>query len=553
MLRAQENGDVKKNEPFKILGNVGASANFYSSNENDAFYKNNLTRPSYAWNIYGSLIPKLNELSLPLSFVVNQFGSSNRKPYVQMGISPTYKWARLHIGYCYIPFSPLVFDGQSFKGVGVELNPKFLRLAAFYGTLNKAIKDTGTALGRIQQYSRKGYGVKLGIGNTDRYFDIMYFHAKDDSTDQSFNNAIRPKENAVLGTSFKLTIIKKLVFAGDVAISGLTEDLLSDKRSFDSTSTLSKFVDNFFPYKVSTIANYAGQSSLSFYTRGFNSSLKYRRVQPDFQSLGTPYIVDDIELVSWLNAFSISQGKLNISTNYSQQHNNLSKKRNSELRTQVGNINVNAVLSKHLNLNLTYSGYNITQKDRLKKIVDTAMLQQKINQVNVNPSYSFTTETKIHYISANVNFSSLTDNNNSVLGIKDNNLSSSLNYTLAFVEKSLNFSIDGLFSRYKQKNGTSYSSYGPTIGSSVQLFKKKSLSVQGNFGYLINRFNDSASQSNLTYSANVGYQVKKHSVNLYANYIYTPQNRISELINQTIPYAVSTRNVAGGISYNYSF
>ena len=360
LLQAQNIKDSAKKNPFTISGGIGASANFYTSNE--PLY----SQPSYSWNVYGNFTPKINKILLPFSFVINQYGNSNRSPYIQMGISPTYKWAKLHLGYRYIRFSPLIYDGQSFRGVGIELNPKLFRFAAFYGKLNKAVnEDTTSGRFRLPQYSRTGYGIKIGIGNLSRYFDLVYFHAKDDSSSASFvkdttKNYIRAQENAVLGTSFKLTMVKKLILTGDFAISGLIQDQSFDKRGLDSSNPgLRKFIRNFLHNNASTLANYAGQSSLSFYNRNFNSNLGYRRVQPNFKSLGTPYMINDIELISWLNNFSMVKGKINVSTSLSHQHNNLDNTLPVEMRTQVGNFNINTILGQHFNLNFNYSGYNL--------------------------------------------------------------------------------------------------------------------------------------------------------------------------------------------------
>ncbi len=223
-------GSIKKNA-FTIRGTIGASSNFYTSNE--SFY----TRPSFAWNVNGNFVPKINEVSLPLSFIVNQYDKSNTSPHIQIGISPTYKWAKLHLGHRYLHFSPLTYGGQTFKGVGLELNPKQFRFAAFYGRLNKAFnEDTSAGRFRLPQYSRRGYGFKIGIGNSSRFLDVIYFHAKDDSSSASIvnnntKNFVRAQENAVLGSSFKLTILKKLILTGDMAISGLINDLSPGKKS----------------------------------------------------------------------------------------------------------------------------------------------------------------------------------------------------------------------------------------------------------------------------------------------------------------------------------
>jgi len=556
-LQAQSNkSNIKKQ--FTIRGQIGASSNFYNSNE--SFY----TRPSFAWNVNGSFVPKINKVSLPFSFVVNQFNKSNASAHIQLGISPTYKWAKLHLGDRYIRFSPLTYGGQTFRGAGLELNPGQFRFAAFYGRLNKAFnEDTSGGRFRLPQYSRIGYGVKIGVGNSSRFLDVIYFHAKDDSSSASIvnnrtRNFIRAQENAVVGSSFKLTMVKKLILTGDMAISGLISDLSPGKKSLDSSDEgLKIFINNFLPKSASTVASYAGQSSLSYYSKKFNSSFSYRRIGPNFKSLGTPYLYNDVELITLNNSYYIAKGKLNISTNLSQQHNNLDKNLYTELRTQLGNINANVILSQHLNLNLNYSGYNLKQKngnpqlpDSLR-LNDTLLLNQRISQINISPSYNITKGNKLHYINGNLSLQNLKDKNPATaLRSNSNNLSTSLNYTLSFIKQALSFSLNYLVSHYKQE-AYSYKSNGVTFGTSSQLLKNKNMNIQGNIGYYFNKYSNTKTR-NISYSANMGYHAKRHVFNLFANYIYTPSNKINDEINKIFQYVVATKNFYGGISYNYS-
>ena len=559
LLLAQEVGTTGTKNPFTFSGNVGVMTNFYSSNET---FK---TRPSFSWNTYGNLEGKTGKLLLPLYFIVNQFNNSNSSPNIQIGISPTYEWARLHVGYRYIPFSPLTFEGQSFRGVGIELYPKQFRFAAFYGRLNKAInQDTSSGSFRTPQYSRTGYGIKAGIGNASRFIDLLYFHAKDDSSSatvirSSSGNSLKAQENAVVGTSFKLTISKKWIWTGDASVSGLIQDL-SGKRSFDSSNqSLKNFMSNFLPDSSDISAHYAAQSSLIFYTPIFSSNLSYRRVQPGFKSLGTPYMVDDVELISFLNNFSVAKGKVNVSTQLSQQHNNLSKSLEAELRTQVATMNVNAIAGQHLNVNLNYSGYNLKQRnDRNSlpdslRLNDTVLLNQRISQYGISPTYNFTKGNKLHFFSGNANFQVLKDKNTTTAKQNNsNNFSSSLNYTLSLVDKYYSFSLMGIYSEYKQENN-SYTSFGPTIGVSAQLLKDKNLNLQANIGLLSNNFNNGTKQKNTTYTVSSTYHVKKHAFNFFINYVYTPTNTINNAINLAVPYSVTTKNMYGGLTYNYTF
>ena len=243
----------------------------------------------------------------------------------------------------------------------------------------------------------------------------------------------------------------------------------------------------------------------------------------------------------------------------SQQHNNLDNTLPVELRTQVGNININTILSQHLSVNVNYSGYNLKQKrgnlilfDSLR-LNDTLFLKQRISQFNISPSYYISKGNKMHFISGNVSLQSLKDKNQTTAARSNSkNLSASGSYTLSLIKQALNFSLNYLFSRYKQESN-SYTSNGVTLGTSAQLLKNKSLNIQGNFGYYSNKFSNISTENNISYSANVGYRAKRHSFNLFAYYVYTPPNNaIIKAVNQTFPYAVATKNFSGGISYNYS-
>jgi hypothetical protein len=84
-LGAQDLGNIKKQKPFTMSGSIGASANFYNSNETVA------SRPPFGWNIYGNLTPTIYGIAMPVSFVVNQYGKSYQQPFTMFGISPAYK------------------------------------------------------------------------------------------------------------------------------------------------------------------------------------------------------------------------------------------------------------------------------------------------------------------------------------------------------------------------------------------------------------------------------------------------------------------------------
>jgi hypothetical protein len=124
---------------------------------------------------------------------------------------------------------------------------------------------------------------------------------------------------------------------------------------------------------------------------------------------------------------------------------------------------------------------------------------------------------------------------------------------LSFIKEALSFSLNYLFSRYKQE-ANSYKSNGATFGTSAQLLKNKRLNIQSNVGYYLNKYSNAGTQKNMSYSTNIGYRAKHNAFNLFANYIHTqPDNAITNAVNKTFPYAVASKNFAGGISYSYTF
>lgn len=542
--------NLGKQEPFKIRGSIGASANYYSSNEAVA------SRPPWSWNLYGSLTPQVYGVSLPVSFTLNQFGNSFSQPFAQFGISPTYKWAKIHLGFRNIRMSPLVFDGQSFRGAGVELNPGLLRFAAFYGRLNKKVnEDTTSGQFAVPQFSRTGYGVKLGVGNQNHYLDLIYFYAKDDSTSATVINKqkIQAQENAVIGTSLKATILKKVVLTADLAASGLTSDLSSEKLDSVTGGLINKVFSNLLPFRNSTDVRFGGQASVNATLQNFNTSIGYRRVDPGFKSLGTPYMLNDVEMINWASNSNLLDGKVNINTNISNQRNNLKRDLTSRLNTSVGNLNVSAMVSQKMHINFGYSGYILKQSDGTLQLTDSTRLNQQIHQLNLMPSYTIFNNTRSQAFSASLNYMKLNDMNPVTSpSTSSSNLSTSLNYSLGFTKMGININSGVLYNQYVQDTNR-YTTYGVNVGASGNFLKEKNLNAQFTTGYMMNQSSFSNVQSNITFSANVSYRYEKHTFSLMANYVYTPYNPINEVIERAMSRVVASKNFAGGISYNYSF
>ncbi|PWT78253.1 MAG: hypothetical protein C5B59_02190 [Bacteroidetes bacterium] len=553
-VSAQDLSKIGKGKPFAITGNVGGGFSFYHSTE--TMY----TQPPLAWNLYGNFNPTVYNFSFPFSFVLTQYSSSYTTPFAQFGISPTYKWIKLHLGYRTINMSPLVFGGQSFLGVGVELTPGKFRFAAFYGSLNKAISEDTTSGHLAQpQYGRIGYGFKVGYGTEANHIDLLCFHAKDDSGSIKLINQvaiIHPQENSVVGASFKLGFLhQKIIWTGDLAASALTRDLSSAKANRDTlTNGLDKLASRFITYRNSTSVSYAGQTQVFFYVKSFHTSIGYRRVQPDFNSLGVPYMLNDLQNFQWNGGLVLNRGRVNLTGSLNDQQTGISGREESKFNALTGSFNLGAMLSTHANLSVAFTTVNIGQSDGTAHLSDTVRRNEQVYNISMTPSINFGSVTAYSNLSLSLTWSMLNDQNPFTSPTDNSNtLTGMLAYSCSFTSKSISVTGSLLYNRYAQDTNT-YSSAGFNVGLGGQLLKAKNLGFQLSAGYLVNHYTLAAVSNNITGSANLHYTFhKRHSLAAFFNLVTTPPTSSGVNLQQKVPYAVSTTNLAGGLSYNYSF
>jgi len=75
------------------------------------------------WYLQGSPVITVYGIVLPFSFRLSEQQRDFRQPFNQFGVSPYYKWAKLHLGYRSHNWSTYALAGHSITGVGLELTP----------------------------------------------------------------------------------------------------------------------------------------------------------------------------------------------------------------------------------------------------------------------------------------------------------------------------------------------------------------------------------------------------------------------------------------------
>jgi hypothetical protein len=225
--------------------------------------------------------------------------------------------------------------------------------------------------------------------------------------------------------------------------------------------------------------------------------ISYRKVQPDFKLSGDPYPFNNGQTISFINAFSLAKGEININTNITQHSNDKNIEWAGELNVQTRKDN--KTISGNLNI---FRGY------------DKNPLTRPANQ--------------------------------------NKNLSASLTYNWLITGKSINFSLMVSYNRFVQ-SGSSASSIGAILGVEAQLLKNKKMSLNGTIGYDYNNNHPGDSKGNITLSCKAGYKLDHNcAFSFFVNYMVTPVDRRYNSIDN-FAYKTTTNTLTAGISYTSSF
>jgi len=165
--------NIAKSDPLIITGAIGTQHTYYYTSVGDGY------RSPWGNSFYANLNISLYGISMPFAFYYSNNNSSWNFPHLSFHIDPTYKNWRGHFGRSNMAMSSYIM-GMSFNGVGLEYNSQKFRFGAFYGELRNAINDDPSdPAARSPQYSRMGWGFKVGYGSGRNYLDLYFLRAYD--------------------------------------------------------------------------------------------------------------------------------------------------------------------------------------------------------------------------------------------------------------------------------------------------------------------------------------------------------------------------------------
>lgn len=534
-VRSQDVENISNEEPVQFSGSASIHTGFYEMSGIAG------RRQPYRYSLRFNPTLQLYGISFPFSLTLNKQGTRFSQPFNQFGMSPEYKWAELHLGYRRMSFSPFILKGQTFAGGGVELNPGKLRFGAFYGRLDQANRTrTGNIL--QPQYKRMAWGGKIGVGTEEEYLDLIFFRSRDQlnslsGASDSLRQTIPARENMVVGVSSRLNFFNDaLSWKFDVAGSAYTRDIRQGKIDLEDEQ-VPAFLTNLYTPRTSSLFSWSGETSLTLNLDGFTVGGTYRRVNPDYRSLGVNYINDDVENITMNSSFSLWKNKISLSGRYGIQRNNLNDKQAARTNRNIGSVNLSFNPSSTFGFNMQYSNFNMDQQVVMQDTImsDSLLVDQVNHNLSIFPRLTFVSENHVHNIVLAATYQKLQDATYTGNEIVNYNL----NYGLTFTKIGLTVNT-GLNYNHMQRGSFVSERYGVSLSGRKSLLENK-LSIRVSSTYNINQRNQ-----------NQGYLTNS---SIYLSYRIDGNQSISlnlSVVQSEMPSSdfIESR---GNLGYNVSF
>jgi hypothetical protein len=508
--QAQDLLNLSQQEPFKINGSINAKLQFYGTD------KTNPSRSPFMWYLQGSPVISAYGIVLPFSFRLSEQQRDFRQPFNQFGVSPHYKWVKLHLGYRSHSWSTYALAGHSISGVGMELSPGKFQVGVATGRLLKPIKYSDNPENIMVQtpaYRRTGTALRLGYGSEKNNIGFVILKASDDSVslgEVPSKYQITPDENLVVSIISKQTIAEKFLFEFELAQSIYTKDM---RTSLSDTSDvfLSKTFSSLIKSHESTSSSNAFQTSFGYQSDLFNLMMKFQRVEPDFRSMGAYYFATDLRNITIEPALKLLENKLTLGGSVGKQIDNLNNDKNLRTKRTITSARVSYLPVPQYNLSAFYSNYGLAQESGLLAIdtLRNSEVAQATRQFGLTQSLNLTGEKTGHNLMVNFNAQKLNDRNENTAQFSEFSTNIfSASYFLNYLPSNTNASLTFLYTNFTQDTLVTVVS-GPSIGLGNSFLKNR-LNAGFSFSSMKNKVQDEESGSINTLSFQLGYKPDKN-------------------------------------------
>lgn len=526
---------------FSINGGMGANLMSYHS-----WGIPPRVRPG-TWMLNANLNIRIGQFNMPFSAVFSEQERSFMQPFNQYGISPGFKWLRAHLGYRSMTFSSYTLNGVLFLGAGIEANPGKFRFACMYGRLNRAVaEDTLSAERQFPAFQRMGLGCKIGYGSSRNYFDLIYFQALDEINSLPYlpvKTIINPEANKVFGLNHRLTI-GSFFWENDGALSIYTRDIRDLQTPIETEFEIINRIGVWVDPRISTQVSSAFHTAVGLQFNKFQFRLQYKRISPNYRSLGTFFILGDVENITAAPSFLFFKNKLRLALSAGYQRDNTARiKYNTSVRS-IGALNISYTPNANSGTEISVNNFGTTQAPGIYPVVDSLRQYQVTRSVNVSQRFGKNTKEYGRNFMITAAYQTFTDFNALSRSFLQNTVyNGAINYNYSIVASKLSFG-GGVMSNQVSGEGFKSFQIGPTLNLSKGLLKNK-LMLNGGSSLLFNSNNGVAQGLNFNVNTSATYRISKRQ-RFSANAFAIRSNRFAGSIEKFT-------EIRFNIGYNYSF
>ena len=454
---------IKIGENVTIGGRIGLDISYYE--------RINITDSRDPFRIRFTAQPyfKIKNVTIKTNIVVGDYHKKYAQEFNKFGTTVEYKeLLKLHMGHFNQNFTPMTLQGHTILGGGIELNPGIFRFAASYGRFKRDIDPTSFSdVFARASYNRWGLAGKIGFGKEHKFVDLIILRVGDlrSSLDAVSAGTITPAENAILSIHTKQRIWKKLELEGEFAISAFTNDLRNG-ASDSSDFQVAKIAGYMIERNASTDYAMAIRAGLTYRNNarknesgarvmnGFSISINYDRIDPDYKSMGTYFLRNDLQRVKLNGQMRFKEGKLMISPQAGWETTDLDSRNTAKTNRFIGGLATSVRLNNSTFVNLSYMNFN----NALESNAVDSLILRKVSH-NIQGGIQNRHETKAgKKNSFRLNAGYQTGKNKSAEGnstyLGSYNIQTS--YAAVVVEKALELQPSFRMNSYKRTSGQQY-------------------------------------------------------------------------------------------------
>lgn len=496
-----------------------------------AYRSERSTFPSNAVYLTASPTIYLYGVAMPLQLTLSNVGVDFRQPFNRFSLKPRYKWAEAQLGWINPHYSEFTMAGYTMLGAGLTLDPGKWEASFSYGRLNRATTlDTLAGQLNPESFDRFGYAMRLSYGSERAKIYGTYLSARDDAQTLQFSETVgrralldvEPAANTAASLGFSLPFGKTLSLKAEAAVSVFTENNNIDGTGIDSVvieagvpELFTKLID------VNASSDYypAIRSELAYEGTGPREpllTLNYRRVAPNYRSMGAFFFQSDIE--NFLIGAGLRPWKvLRLNGSIGRQRDNLNGIKAATSVRLISSARADLRV-KAFATTLDYFNYTNDQTPRISRIGDSLRIASTNQSLSLSPSYTIQLKNTVHLFAGTFSRNSVRD---FVGGLSDGAAFRDLNtdlltatYSLTLLSTSTTLGLTGTYTSLAQAGedpgkANSYQSQGVNLSLS-QAFAKGKGSVSANGG-LFGQKNLEASDSRAAlYTAGLNASYRPH-------------------------------------------